>query len=95
MRARRPSVVQPDAADLMGFEEAGRWLGLDRLGYEAPGEAVRYLCRTRRLRHVKVGKRILIRRAWLLEYLERESVPPLTEAALTSPALLEVESRAR
>jgi excisionase family DNA binding protein len=80
-------------ADLMTFAEAATFLGLDRMGYDAPAEAVRYLCRTRRLRHVKVGKRILIRRAWLLEYLERESVPPLTEATLTSPALFEAESR--
>jgi hypothetical protein len=75
-------------ADLMTFAEAGAFLGLGRMGYEAPGEAVRYLCRTRRLRHVRVGKRILIRRAWLLEYLERESVPPLTESALTSPGFI-------
>jgi excisionase family DNA binding protein len=79
---------QEAVSDLMTFAEAAAFLGLDRMGYDAPAEAVRYLCRTRRLRHVKVGKRILIRRAWLLEYLERESVPPLTEAALTSPAFL-------
>ena len=71
-------------SDLMTFEEAGRWLGLDRAGYDCPGEAVRYLCRRRRLRFVKVGRRVLIRRQWLEEYLARESIAPLAEMALTS-----------
>ena len=69
--------------DLLTFEEAGQWLGLDRLGYAQPGEAVRNLCRTRRLRHVKIGKRVFIRRAWLEAYLEREAVPALAEKDLT------------
>jgi len=70
-----------ERGDLLTFDEAGRWLGLDRLGYKMPGEAVRYLCRSRKLRHVRIGKRIFVRRRWLEEYLERESTPPLAERA--------------
>lgn len=70
--------------DLLTFDEAGQWLGLDRLGYKTPGEVVRNLCRTRRLRHVRIGKRVFIRVAWLQDYLQRESVPPLAESSLTS-----------
>ena len=66
-------------ADLLSFAEAGAWLGLDRIGYRAPGEAVRSLCRRRKLRHVRVGKRVFIRRAWLEEFLQRESVPAAGE----------------
>ena len=67
-------------SDLLTFQEAGAWLRLDELGYKTPGEVIRHLCRARKLRHVKVGKRVFIRRRWLEEYLERESIPPLAEA---------------
>ena len=73
-----------ERSDLLTFDEAGKWLGLDRLGYRTPGEVVRNLCRTRRLRHVRIGKRVFIRVAWLQEYLQQESVPPLAESSLTS-----------
>ena len=66
-------------SDLLSFEEAGVYLRFGQLGYKQPGEAVRHLCRTRKLRHVKLGKRIFIRRKWLNDYVERESVAPVTE----------------
>ena len=65
--------------DLLTFQEAAIELGFVRLGYRKPAEAVRDLCRTRRLRHVKVGRRVFIRRLWLEQFIERESVAPITE----------------
>ena len=61
-------------SDLLTFSEVATYLGFDHLGYAAPGEAVRNLCRTRKLKYVKIGKRVMIRQAWLEEYLEREAV---------------------
>ena len=37
-------------------------------------ESARWLCRTRRLRHVKVGRRLLARESWIDEFVEREAV---------------------
>ena len=67
-------------SDLMTFERAAAWLGLDKAGLHAPGEAVRYLCRQRKIRHIKIGKRVFIRPEWLEDYLNRESVAPLGRA---------------
>ena len=66
--------------ELLTFEQAAHELGLDQLAYKTPQEVVRNLCRTRRLRHVKIGKRVFVRRKWLAEYVERESVAPLTKS---------------
>lgn len=66
------------SADLMTFDQAAAWLGFDKL-YSTPGEVVRNLCRSRKLRFVKLGKRVFIRRQWLEEYLQSASIPPLTE----------------
>jgi hypothetical protein len=71
-------------SDLLTFEQAAAWLGFTRPDYAAPAEAVRYLCRTRKVRYIRVGKRIMIRVAWLMEFLERESVSPITENTLTA-----------
>ena len=62
----------PRGGDLLTFEQAAAWLGLDKT------EAVRWLCRTRKVRHVKIGKRVMIRRAWLEEFLQRDSVAPIS-----------------
>ena len=79
MKTSKTEHAEAQASDLLTFEEAASWLGLGRQGYRMPGEAVRNLCRTRRLRHVKIGKRVFVRRKWLEEYLERVSVPAIEE----------------
>jgi len=72
------SATVQGSGDLLTFEQAGAWLGLDKQ-VKMPGEAVRFLCQKRKLRHVKIGKRVYIRRLWLEEFLQRESVAALGE----------------
>ena len=79
MKTSQTEHGKAQASDLLTFEEAASWLGFDRQGYRMPGEAVRNLCRTRQLRHVKIGKRVFVRRKWLEDYLDRVSVPAIAE----------------
>ena len=44
-----------------------------------PVSAVRYLCRTRKLKHVKVGKTIRIKQTWVDSFIENEAVPTILE----------------
>ena len=59
--------------------EAARYLGLN--DHAAPSEAVRYLCRCRRLKHVKVGRGLRFRRRWLDRYIEDNAIEPITTRA--------------
>jgi hypothetical protein len=66
--------VQPAGESLVTPEEAIRFLGLDRQGLRQPREALRWLCRTGRLRYTKVGRYVRFRQAWLEELVEGGSV---------------------
>ena len=55
---------------------AARYLGLVGV-HKHPAQAVRALCRKRRLRSTMVGGRIMIRRSWLEEYLGRSVREPV------------------
>ena len=55
----------------MTRSEAAAYLALDRHGLRDPLEALRWLCRTGRLRFTKVGRHICFRKAWLDEMLDR------------------------
>jgi hypothetical protein len=66
--------VKPACESLITPEEAIRFLGLDRQGLRQPREALRWLCRTGRLRYTKVGRYVRFRQAWLEELVERASV---------------------
>lgn len=54
-------------------EEAVAYLGLDRQGLSQPLEALRWLCRTGKLRYTKVGRYLRFRREWLDELVERNA----------------------
>lgn len=58
---------------LLTLAQVGEYLGLGE-DHRDPCSAVRYLCRTRRLKHVKVGKTIRIRRSWVEDFLARKAV---------------------
>ena len=65
-----------DGEGLLTLEEAARYLGLAK-DHKAPVHAVRYLCRTRKLRFLKVGKTLRFRREWLDEYIDSQSIAPI------------------
>ncbi len=46
-------------------DEAVTYLGLDRVGLSQPGESLRWLCRTGKLKYTKVGRRLMFRKSWL------------------------------
>ena len=74
---RRADVVGQDVHDrLLTLDEAGVYLGLEK-DHRAPDHAVRYLCRTRQLQFVKVGKTLRFRPEWLDEYVDSHSIPPI------------------
>jgi len=54
--------------------EAVSYLGLDRDGHSQPGEALRWLCRSGRLKYTKVGRRLRFEEAWLDELIDRNTV---------------------
>jgi len=62
---------------LLAIEQAAALLGFSEETHKAPAEAVRWLCRKRRIRYIKVGRRLMFREQWLLDFLERESVAPI------------------
>jgi hypothetical protein len=55
-------------------EEAICFLGLDRQGLRQPREALRWLCRTGRLRYTRVGRYVRFRQAWLEDLVEESTV---------------------
>ena len=61
---------------LMTPEEAIAFLGLDRQNLRQPREALRWLCRTGKLRYTKVGRYVRFRRRWLEELVKQNEVPP-------------------
>ena len=63
-------------ARLLTLQEAAHYLGLHK-DHKAPEHAVRYLCRTRQLCFVKVGKTLRFRREWLDDYVDSHSIPPI------------------
>ena len=69
---------QKDAGDveLLTLNEAAAFLGLAK-DHKRPDECMRYLCRQRRIRYIKIGRHRMFMRKWLLEFLEQDSVPPL------------------
>ena len=54
---------------------AATYLGLADV-VKHPGQAVRALCRKGRLRYVRLGDRIMVRRSWLEEFIEAHSFGP-------------------
>jgi len=61
---------------LLTSAEAATYLGLD--DHKAPSEAIRYLCRCRRVQHVKVGRGLRFRKAWLDAFIHENAVEPIT-----------------
>ena len=64
---------------LLTSAEAATYLGLD--DHRAPSEAIRYLCRCRRIKFVKVGRGLRFRRQWLDRYIEDNAIEPITTRA--------------
>ena len=66
--------AQPQA--LWGLGEVAAYLAY--VGdHRDPISAVRYLCRTRKLKHVKVGKHVKCRRSWVDSFLDDQAVEPV------------------
>lgn len=59
---------------LMTREDAIAYLRLDSEGLRQPYEALRWLCRTGRLKYTKVGRYIRFRQEWLDELIDRHVV---------------------
>jgi hypothetical protein len=60
--------------ELMTSAEAVSYLRLDMQGLRDPREALRWLCRSGRLRHTRVGRRTMFRRDWLDELVNENAV---------------------
>ena len=54
-------------------DEAVIYLGLDRTGLKQPREALRWLCRSGRLKFTKVGRRVMFDERWLDELIDLNS----------------------
>ena len=54
--------------------EAVKYLGLDRLGLGRPDESLRWMCRTGKLKYSKFGRRLMFRKSWLDELVDRNAV---------------------
>jgi hypothetical protein len=55
-----------DAAEYLGFKY-----------HKSPTEAVRYLCRCRRVKFIKIGRSLRFRKEWLDQFIENQAVEPL------------------
>ncbi len=73
------SAAGEHGARLLTLEEAAYYLGLHK-DHKAPIHAVRYLCRSRKLRFVKIGRTLRFRREWLDDYIDSESIDPIRRA---------------
>jgi hypothetical protein len=60
--------------ELLTPAEAVGYLKLDQQGLREPREALRWLCRTGKLKYTKVGRYIRFRRSWLDDLVEQHSV---------------------
>lgn len=67
-----------DVPELLTQDEAIRLLRLDALGVAKPVESLRHLRRTRQIGYVKVAGKVLIPRAEIVAYLERQKVNACT-----------------
>lgn len=67
------------ATKIYTSEEAASYLGLNRRGLSQPQEALRWLCRTGKLKYTKVGRHLMFREEWLDELIERNAVLRTTE----------------
>ncbi len=54
--------------------EAVKYLGLDRVGLSKPEESLRWQCRTGRLKFTRIGRRLMFRKSWLDELIERNAI---------------------
>ena len=63
---------------LLTLQGVADYLGLGA-DHRDPVSAVRYLCRTRKLKHVKVGKTIRIKPTWVDDFIQNEAVPTILE----------------
>lgn len=59
---------------LFDADRAARYLGLACLKH--PAQAIRALCRKGRLRFIRLGDRVMVRRSWLEEYIESHTYGP-------------------
>lgn len=62
--------------ELWTLQDVAAYLGLGH-DHRDPISAVRYLCRVRKLKFVKVGKTLRFRKQWVDDFLEREATLPL------------------
>jgi hypothetical protein len=60
--------------ELMTPAEAISYLRLDMRGLRDPRESLRWLCRSGRLRHTRVGRHVMFRRDWLDELIDENAV---------------------
>lgn len=66
-----PTVANSDP--LFDAGAAARYLGLEGV-VRHPAQAVRSLCRKRKLRSTKVCGKVMVRRSWLEEYIATNAV---------------------
>ena len=55
-------------------DEAMQFLGLDQQGLRAPREALRWLCRTGKLKYAKIGRYVRFRKVWLEEFVNANTI---------------------
>lgn len=62
------------SSELLTPDEALAYLRLDQQGLAQPREALRWLCRTGKLKYTKVGRYVRFRKEWLDELIDRNAV---------------------
>ena len=60
----------------MTLEGVAELLGLGQ-DHRDPISAVRFLCRSRKLKFVKIGRTLRVRRQWVEQYIESAAVEPI------------------
>jgi excisionase family DNA binding protein len=80
------SLAELSTESLWTLSEVAAHLGLGK-DHRDPISAVRFLCRSRKLRFVKVGRTLRFKREWVEQYIAAASIEPIRTASRSSGAL--------
>lgn len=79
------SPAEPSTESLWTLSEVAAHLSLGK-DHRDPISAVRFLCRSRKLRFIKVGRTLRFKREWVEQYIEAASVEPIRTGSCSSEA---------
>jgi hypothetical protein len=72
-RSREGEMTTASEDPVYTSADAVKYLGLDRVGLSKPGESLQWQCRKGRLKFTKLGRRLIFRKSWLDELIERNA----------------------